>query len=151
MSSEDIAKKCSFESRMAAAGVIALLRRKKAIELVPESYRLTEEGKNILEGKQQEQPKQEPKKPEPKQPKNQTKEQQIVILSRAFKILNPDRDPKEIDFQAVVDESLHVSENREVLAKMYPASVSQEKNCFRSSCVTLVGSFPSFLPIARTV
>ncbi len=122
MSGEDIAKQCSFESRMAAAGVIALLRRLKAIELVPESYKITDAGKSILESKEVEKPKEERKQSEPKQEqsKNQSKAQQIVILTRAFQILNPTVDPKVIDFNAVVDEKLHTSENRDVLAKFYP-------------------------------
>lgn len=110
---------------MAAAGIIAMLRRQKAIELVPESYRITDAGKSILETKEQvkEQPKKEQKSPrqsEPKHVKNQTKAQQIVILTRAFQILNPERDPSEIDFNSVVDETLHISENRDNPAKYYP-------------------------------
>ena len=122
MSSEEIARQGNFESRMAAAGILSLLRRQKAIEIVPESYRITDAGKTFLESKPTEQPKKkEAKLAEPKkESNNQSKAQQIVILSRAFQILNPSRDPKEIDFNAVVDESLHVSENRDVLAKMYP-------------------------------
>ncbi|MGH2638888.1 MAG: hypothetical protein ACRDF4_06360 [Rhabdochlamydiaceae bacterium] len=122
MSGEDIARQGNFETRMAAAGVIALLRRQKAIELVPESYRITDAGKGILESRQEvKKSKEEPKTPAAKpQVNSQSKAQQIVILSRAFKILNPDRDLAEIDFNAVVDEDLHVAENRDNLARMYP-------------------------------
>ena len=124
LTGEDIANQCSFETRMAAAGIIAMLRRQKAIELVPESYRITDAGKSILETKEQvkEQSKKErsQRQSEPRQVRNQTKAQQIVILTRAFQILNPDRDPSEIDFNSVVDETLHISENRDNLAKYYP-------------------------------
>ena len=48
LTGQDIANQCSFESRMASAGVIAQLVRTKAIESVPASYRITEIGRNIL-------------------------------------------------------------------------------------------------------
>ena len=47
LSGQDIANQCSFESRMASAGVIDQLVRTKAIEAVPASYRITETGRSI--------------------------------------------------------------------------------------------------------
>ena len=60
------------------------------------------------------------REPKEQHPRNATKEQQIGILLKNFKLLNPNVDPKVIDFEDVVEESRQVSENREVLAKYYP-------------------------------
>ena len=127
MSGEDITKEANFESRMATAGILAFLRREKAIELVPETYRITEAGKTILETGEVKKEENRTVQPRQQESKNPTKAQQIVILTRAFKILNPSADPAVIDFNAVVDEKLHVAENRDVLAKYYPGYIWRKK------------------------
>jgi hypothetical protein len=48
LSGDDIASQCTFESRMTAAGTIASLRRQKAIELLPATYRISDRGKTLL-------------------------------------------------------------------------------------------------------
>jgi len=48
LSGDDIASQYPFESRMAAAGILAVLRRQKAIELLPATYRISDRGKNLL-------------------------------------------------------------------------------------------------------
>ncbi|MDH2900488.1 MAG: hypothetical protein PXY39_05910 [archaeon] len=120
MTSENITKECSFESRMATAGIIALLRRNKAIELIPESYRITNEGKSILGQPKQETPKLEPKTEHPKKGKPANKAFQIKFLTKEFEKLNAGAEPASIDFVGIVDEKLHTSENRELLEKAYP-------------------------------
>jgi hypothetical protein len=65
LSGDDIANQCTFDSRMAAAGIIARLHRQKAIELVPATYRISDLGKNLLS--QSQEPESAPvTEPEPK-------------------------------------------------------------------------------------
>jgi len=53
---------------MAAAGIIAMLRRQKAIDLMPATYRISDVGKNILS--QAKEPKQAPAET-PSEPKTE--------------------------------------------------------------------------------
>ena len=59
LSGDDIASQCTFESRMAAAGTIASLRRQKAIELLPATYRISDLGKSLLSLSQEPAPEKE--------------------------------------------------------------------------------------------
>ena len=61
LSGDDIANQCAFDSRMAAAGIIAMLRRQKAIatSLPGHESGITDVGKNILN---------QPKEPETRAP-----------------------------------------------------------------------------------
>jgi predicted transcriptional regulator len=74
LTGQDIANQCSFESRMASAGVIAQLVRAKAIESIPASYRITDMGRSILaastNGAEEKQPKKSKRKSK-KEPQNE--------------------------------------------------------------------------------
>ena len=48
LAGSEIADLCSFKSRMIAAGAIAVLVRRKAVEGIPAAYRITETGRSIL-------------------------------------------------------------------------------------------------------
>jgi len=49
-----------------------------------------------------------------------SKKFQIAFLKRLFTLLNPGVDPELIDWEAVIDPTLRIPENRERLAKAYP-------------------------------
>jgi len=60
LSGDDIASQYPFESRMAAAGILATLRRQKAIELLPATYRISDLGRSLLSQSQAPEPEKEP-------------------------------------------------------------------------------------------
>jgi len=71
LSGPDIAEQGNFDTRMKAAGAIAVLVRRGHVQAIPGKYRITEAGLGVLSAKPEQERKGKRKSKEPEEPSSQ--------------------------------------------------------------------------------